>query len=44
MFEFLKRTNDVAEGTQEEVDIDLTNDSILNCPITPEKLNRLCTD
>ena len=44
MFEFLKQTNDVDEGAQEELDIDLTNDSILNCPITPEKSNRLCTD
>ena len=40
MFEFLKQTNDVDEGAQEELDIDLTNDSILNCPITPEEIEQ----
>ena len=37
MFDFLKQTNDVDEGTEEELDIELTNDSILNFPITPEE-------
>ena len=40
MFEFFKQTNDVDESTQEELDKDLTNDSILNCPITPEEIEQ----
>ena len=40
IFEFLKQTNDVDEDAQEELDINLTNDSILNCPITPEEIEQ----
>ena len=40
MFDFLKQTNDVDEGAEEELDIKLTNDSILNFPITPEEIEQ----